>query len=90
MQLTEIDYPDAQPIESYGPDFFRIGDDKIAAPALVHAKSARLVVLLLLLSVRLPLLLVKETASSTATDDAAEGGAAVAAAAEVEEAPCSR
>ena len=40
MQLTEIDYPDAQPIESYGPDFFRIGDDKIAAPALVHAKGA--------------------------------------------------
>ena len=40
MQLTEIDYPDAQPIESYGPDFFRIGEDKIAAPALVHAKGA--------------------------------------------------
>ena len=40
MQLTEIDYPDAQPIESYGPDFFRIGEDKIAAPALGHAKGA--------------------------------------------------
>lgn len=40
MRLTEIEFPDALPIESYGPDFFRIGDDKIAAPALVHAKGA--------------------------------------------------
>ena len=42
MKLTEIEFPDAQPIGSYGPDFFRIGDDKIAAPALVHAKGATL------------------------------------------------
>jgi uncharacterized protein len=40
MQMTEIEFSDAQPIESYGPDFFRIGEDKIQAPAVVYAKGA--------------------------------------------------
>lgn len=40
MRLTEIEFTDALPIESYGPDFFRIGTEKIEAPALVHAKGA--------------------------------------------------
>lgn len=40
MRLTEIDFKDAMPIESYGPDFFRISDEVIGAPAIVHAKGA--------------------------------------------------
>lgn len=40
MQLSEIEYTDAQPIESYGPDFFRIGNSRIPAPAIVHAQGA--------------------------------------------------
>lgn len=41
MRLTEIEFPDAQPIESYGADFFRIGSDVLQAPALVHATGAQ-------------------------------------------------
>ncbi len=40
MQLNEIQYSDALPIEGYGDDFFRIDGEKIAAPALVHAGGA--------------------------------------------------
>lgn len=40
MRLTEIQYPEAQPIESYGPDFFRIGQEVVSAPAVVHAEGA--------------------------------------------------
>lgn len=40
MQLNEIQYTDAQPIEGYGPDFFRIGGEKIKAPAVIHAEGA--------------------------------------------------
>lgn len=35
MQLTEIDFGAAQPIEGYGPDFFRIGGTAHPAPVLI-------------------------------------------------------
>lgn len=41
MRLTEIEFQDAVPIEGYGPDFFRIGEDVIGAPAVVYAKGAQ-------------------------------------------------
>ncbi|MFY0596130.1 MAG: Mth938-like domain-containing protein [Cognatishimia sp.] len=40
MILTEIQYADAQPIESYGADFVRIAGEVIAAPTVVHAEGA--------------------------------------------------
>jgi uncharacterized protein len=40
MELNEIQYNEAQPIESYGPDFFRIGGEVISAPAVIHADGA--------------------------------------------------
>ena len=40
MKLTEIQFTDALPIESYGPDFFRIGGQVIQAPAIVTAEGA--------------------------------------------------
>ncbi|MDC0738531.1 Mth938-like domain-containing protein [Cognatishimia sp. SS12] len=40
MLLNEIEYADAQPIESYGADFFRIAGEKVSAPAIVHAEGA--------------------------------------------------
>ena len=40
MQLSEIQFSDAVPIESYGPDFFRVGDERIAAPAVIFAEGA--------------------------------------------------
>ncbi|GAA6207917.1 Mth938-like domain-containing protein [Cognatishimia sp. WU-CL00825] len=40
MKLDEIQYTEALPIESYGEDFFRIGGEKIAAPAVIHADGA--------------------------------------------------
>ena len=35
MRLTEISYPDAQPIDGYGPGFFRIGGEVKDGPQLV-------------------------------------------------------
>jgi len=35
MRLTEIDFGSAQPIEGYGPDFFRIGGAAHPAPLLI-------------------------------------------------------
>lgn len=35
MRLTEIDYGSAQPIEGYGPGFFRIGGTAHRAPLLI-------------------------------------------------------
>ncbi|MFN4099131.1 MAG: Mth938-like domain-containing protein [Pararhodobacter sp.] len=35
MRLTEIDFGSAQPIEGYGPDFFRIGGAAHTAPLLI-------------------------------------------------------
>ena len=40
MQLTEIDYGKARPIDGYGPGFFRIGGDAIDGPVLVTADQA--------------------------------------------------
>ncbi len=41
MQITEVTYADAIPIESYGPGFFRIGGQVIEGGALIHAAGAR-------------------------------------------------
>ena len=41
MQLTEITYSEALPIESYGPGFFRIDGKVIEGGALIHAAGAR-------------------------------------------------
>lgn len=41
MQLNEIQYSDALPIEGYGADFFRIDGERITAPALIHAEGAQ-------------------------------------------------
>ena len=35
MRLTEIDFGAAQPVEGYGPGFFRIGGQAHDAPLLV-------------------------------------------------------
>jgi uncharacterized protein len=35
MRLTEITYPQARPIEGYGPGFFRIGGKVLRGPALI-------------------------------------------------------
>ena len=40
MRLTEIQFGDAQPIESYGPDFVRVAGQVMAAPTLIHAQGA--------------------------------------------------
>lgn len=39
MRLNEVVYTDAQPIEGYGPGFFRIGGRKHAAPLLTGARG---------------------------------------------------
>lgn len=39
MRLNEVVYTDAQPIEGYGPGFFRIGGEKHAAPLLTGYKG---------------------------------------------------
>lgn len=41
MNLTEVLYTAAIPIEGYGPDFFRIGGEVIEGGALIHAAGAR-------------------------------------------------
>ncbi|MBO9400889.1 MULTISPECIES: Mth938-like domain-containing protein [unclassified Shimia] len=41
MQMTEVTYADAIPIDSYGPGFFRIGGEVIEGGAVIHAKGAR-------------------------------------------------
>lgn len=41
MNLTEILYSEALPIESYGPGFFRIDGKIIEGGAIIHAKGAR-------------------------------------------------
>lgn len=35
MRLNEIEYSDAQPIDSYGPGFFRVGGKIVEGPVLV-------------------------------------------------------
>lgn len=41
MRLTELQFDDAQPIEGYGPGFFRIAGEVMAAPLIVTATGAR-------------------------------------------------
>jgi len=41
MQMTEVTYEDAIPIDSYGTGFFRIGGEVIKGGAIIHAKGAR-------------------------------------------------
>ena len=41
MQLTEITYPDARPIEGYGPGFFRIAGQVIHGAALIQSTGAQ-------------------------------------------------
>ena len=41
MQMTEISYAEALPIESYGPGFFRINGQLIEGAAIIHAQGAR-------------------------------------------------
>lgn len=40
MQMTEVTYADAIPIDSYGTGFFRIGGEVIKGGAIIHAKGA--------------------------------------------------
>ena len=41
MQLNEINYPDAAPVEGYGPGFFRIGGKAHEAPLTVLPPGVR-------------------------------------------------
>lgn len=41
MRLNEVVYTDAEPIEGYGPGFFRIGGQKRDAPLLTWAKGTQ-------------------------------------------------
>lgn len=41
MQMKEVVYEDAVPIEGYGPGFFRIAGEVIKGGAIIHAKGAR-------------------------------------------------
>ena len=41
MRMTEIEFDDAKPVEGYGPGFFRIAGEVIAAPMIVTATGAR-------------------------------------------------
>ncbi len=41
MRLSEVDFGAAQPIEGYGPDFFRIGGEAHTAPLVVVPGEVR-------------------------------------------------
>lgn len=41
MRLTELQFDDAKPVEGYGPGFFRIAGEAMAAPLIVTATGAR-------------------------------------------------
>lgn len=41
MQLTEITYPDARPVDGYGPGFFRVAGQVVEGAMLITATSAR-------------------------------------------------
>ena len=41
MNLNEIDYGNARPIDGYGPGFFRIGGEVFEGPVLVTADAVR-------------------------------------------------
>lgn len=40
MQMNEVRYSDVTPIDSYGPDFFRVAGQVIHGAALIHAEGA--------------------------------------------------
>jgi len=42
MRLTEITYPDARPVDGYGPGFFRIGGEVLEGAVLITASRAEL------------------------------------------------
>lgn len=41
MRLTELQFDDAKPVEGYGPGFFRIAGEALAAPLIVTASGTR-------------------------------------------------
>ncbi|ETX28772.1 Mth938-like domain-containing protein [Roseivivax isoporae] len=41
MRLNEITYTDAQPVDGYGPGFFRIGGQAIDGPLFLSARGTR-------------------------------------------------
>lgn len=41
MQVEEVTYAEAQPVEGYGPGFFRVGGTVLRGPVLVTATGAR-------------------------------------------------
>lgn len=41
MRLNEMQYPDARPIDGYGPGYFRIGGEAIEGPLLVMPSGTR-------------------------------------------------
>ena len=41
MQIEEIHYDDARPIDGYGPGFFRIGGERLDGAVIVTATGAR-------------------------------------------------
>ena len=41
MQVTEITYQNARPVDGYGPGFFRVAGELIEGPMLVTASAAR-------------------------------------------------
>ncbi len=41
MQIEEIKYDDARPIDGYGPGFFRVGGKVLRGPVIVTATEAR-------------------------------------------------
>lgn len=40
MRLSELEFDDAQPVQGYGPGFFRIADKVLEAPLIVTASGA--------------------------------------------------
>lgn len=40
MQLHEVTFTDAKPIDGYGPGFFRVGGEAVSAPLCVHVGGA--------------------------------------------------
>lgn len=42
MQVTEIRYDNARPIDGYGPGFFRVGGEVLTGAVIVTASAARL------------------------------------------------
>lgn len=40
MQLSEIQFADATPIDGYGPGFFRIGGQVLTGPTVTHREEA--------------------------------------------------